>query len=288
MERARSTLEDFCRSYFMFHGLDERHVFKHLPILMFVEAFIYQLDDQNENAIQLSGSGALGADPFLALRQVLMNKNLLTERIEKELEDGVEYWLLERTLCKALSSSSSSEISASDVLRAVRLKSFDYRVLNLLLYRLRDEEVNEVHFNFLKTSELLVEISDDLYVSLLWILSSLGLTVFVCWTNRYDYEEDVVDNSFNILRMFVSLYGAKTAPAKLASLISEIEREYENLVKQLEPGLAARYQKRCEEAVKEGGSNSKHLLGCWTIPHIIQDEAAYRSSVNREAIEAFE
>ncbi|XP_024516351.1 uncharacterized protein LOC9662590 isoform X4 [Selaginella moellendorffii] len=266
MERARSTLEDFCRSYFMFHGLDERHVFKHLPILMFVEAFIYQLDDQNENAIQLSGSGALGADPFLALRQVLMNKNLLTERIEKELEDGVEYWLLERTLCKALSSSSSSEISASDVLRAVRLKSFDYRVLNLLLYRLRDEEVNEVHFNFLKTSELLVEISDDLY----------------------DYEEDVVDNSFNILRMFVSLYGAKTAPAKLASLISEIEREYENLVKQLEPGLAARYQKRCEEAVKEGGSNSKHLLGCWTIPHIIQDEAAYRSSVNREAIEAFE
>ncbi|XP_024534100.1 uncharacterized protein LOC112347442 isoform X2 [Selaginella moellendorffii] len=266
MERARSTLEDFCRSYFMFHGLDERHVFKHLPILMFVEAFIYQLDDQNENAIQLSGDGALGADPFLALRQVLMNKNLLTERIEKELEDGVEYWLLERTLCKALSSSSSSEISASDVLRAVRLKSFDYRVLNLLLYRLRDEEVNEVHFNFLKTSELLVEISDDLY----------------------DYEEDVVDNSFNILRMFVSLYGAKTAPAKLASLISEVEREYENLVKQLEPGLAARYQKRCEEAVKEGGSNSKHLLGCWTIPHIIQDETAYRSSVNREAIEAFE
>ncbi|EFJ12251.1 hypothetical protein SELMODRAFT_124466, partial [Selaginella moellendorffii] len=190
-------------------------------------------------------------------------------RIEKELEDGVEYWLLERTLCKALSSSSSSEVVcvASDVLRAVRLKSFDYRVLNLLLYRLRDEEVNEVHFNFLKTSELLVEISDDLYFE-----HSIS-------------QEDVVDNSFNILRMFVSLYGAKTAPAKLASLISEIEREYENLVKQLEPGLAARYQKRCEEAVKEGGSNSKHLLGCWTIPHIIQDEAAYRSSVNREAIE---
>ena len=33
------------------------------------------------------------------------------------------------------------QISIEDVLRAIHLKSFDYRVLNLLLYQLRGEEV---------------------------------------------------------------------------------------------------------------------------------------------------
>jgi len=44
MTRAKSTLEDFCRSYFMFHGLDVNNpqsVFKYLPILSFTESYIY-------------------------------------------------------------------------------------------------------------------------------------------------------------------------------------------------------------------------------------------------------
>ncbi|MCO5609332.1 hypothetical protein L7F22_063558 [Adiantum nelumboides] len=45
LERSNSTMEDFCRSYFMFHGLDIQSVgdiFKQFPILAFVESFIYQ------------------------------------------------------------------------------------------------------------------------------------------------------------------------------------------------------------------------------------------------------
>ena len=52
LTRARSTLEDFVSSYFMFHGLDPTKptdVFAHLPALAFTEAVIYELDDANEN-----------------------------------------------------------------------------------------------------------------------------------------------------------------------------------------------------------------------------------------------
>ena len=52
LTRARSTLEDFVSSYFMFHGLDPTKptdVFAHLPVLSFTEAVIYELDDANED-----------------------------------------------------------------------------------------------------------------------------------------------------------------------------------------------------------------------------------------------
>ncbi|MBA0599580.1 hypothetical protein Gorai_005791, partial [Gossypium raimondii] len=45
MERANSTLEDFCRSYFMFHGVDidsPLMIFKYFPVLAFTESYIYQ------------------------------------------------------------------------------------------------------------------------------------------------------------------------------------------------------------------------------------------------------
>ncbi|XP_071936787.1 uncharacterized protein [Coffea arabica] len=48
------------------------------------------------------------------------------------------------------------------MMRAVHLKSFDYRVLNLLLYQLRGEEVNELHMEFISMSEFLIELSDDI------------------------------------------------------------------------------------------------------------------------------
>lgn len=46
MQRANSTLEDFCRSYFMFHKMDPHQpqsMFTYLPILSFTESYIYQV-----------------------------------------------------------------------------------------------------------------------------------------------------------------------------------------------------------------------------------------------------
>ncbi|CAA0838168.1 Unknown protein [Striga hermonthica] len=187
MMRSNSTLEDFCRSYFMFHKMEvnrPQSVFKYLPILSFTESYIYQLDGLNEELVQLTGDGfpisteiqddnsKLGAksvrmfqkDPFRPLLYVLEQRGLLTERITEEFRYGEEYWALERKLCWALAS--NKEVCIEDVKRAIHLKSFDYRVLNLLLYQLRGEKVKELHMEFLSISELLVEISDDL--TILW------------------------------------------------------------------------------------------------------------------------
>ncbi|KAH9626340.1 hypothetical protein KSS87_000572 [Heliosperma pusillum] len=178
MQRANSTLEDFCRSYFMFHGLDvtrPKCLFKHLPLLSFTESYIYQLDSLNEKMVDLIRSNttvgdqrssqeackvmrSLESEPFRPFSLLLEHHGLIRE----ELRQGEEYWALERKLC-----CTSKQISIEDVMRAIHLKSFDYRVLNLLLYQLQEE------------------------------------------------KEDVLENNFNILRMFVRLYGTSTAPTML-------------------------------------------------------------------------
>ncbi|XP_011100046.1 uncharacterized protein LOC105178295 isoform X1 [Sesamum indicum] len=280
MMRSNSTLEDFCRSYFMFHNMEAsqpRSIFSYLPILSFTESYIYQLDGFNEKLLQLPSSvpvfskdfedvdSKLGAksvrmfrkDPFRPLLIVLERQGLLTERIEEELRCGEEYWALERELCSALVS--NKEISIKDATRAIHLKSFDYRIMNLLLYQLRGEKVNELHMEFLSVSELLVEVSDDLF----------------------DYEDDVVENNFNILRMFVKYYGPSAAPIMLAKFITEAEEKYDGLLKALDPELSMKYQKRCEEATSEGGKTYGPSLGTWHIPPVIEDEARYRAAFSQ-------
>ncbi|VFQ93511.1 unnamed protein product [Cuscuta campestris] len=162
IQNANSTLEDFCRSYFMFHGIDAcqpQSIFKYLPILSFTESFIYQLDRVNEKLLQppkrentilynkpCGGVDRLAlkpfsiaSDAFRPLVNLLDLQGLLTDRINEEFRNGIEYWSLESKLCFALAS--KMEISVTDVMLAIQLKSFDYRVLNLLLYQLRGEEV---------------------------------------------------------------------------------------------------------------------------------------------------
>ncbi|KAH0996148.1 hypothetical protein GBA52_020012 [Prunus armeniaca] len=278
MQRANSTLEDFCRSYFMFHGMDinkPQSVFQYLPVLSFTESYIYQLDRLNEKTLHAPsdemnmlerGSQAEGqwlisrctnvfkSDPFRPLSCLLECHGLLTKRIQDEFKSGEGYWALERKLCYALIN--KTEIPVEDVIKAINQKSFDYRVLNLLLYQLRGEEVNELHMEFLSISEFLVEVADDLF----------------------DYEEDVIENNFNILRMFVRTYGA-CAPTVLAKYIAEAEEKYNNVLKMLDPQLSLNYQRRCVEATKEGGNMSAHPLGTWSIPPLILDEEFYRSSL---------
>ncbi|XVF59006.1 hypothetical protein PTKIN_Ptkin07bG0239100 [Pterospermum kingtungense] len=287
MERANSTHEDFCRSYFMFHGINinsQEMIFKYFPVLGFTESYIYQLDGLNEKILSVPTervtalakesekvkyqdwaemlANVLENDPFRPLLNVLECRGLLTERMREEFRCGEEYWALERKLCCALMS--KTEISIEDVMRAIHLKSFDYRVLNLLLYQLRGEEVNDLHMEFLSVSEFLVEISDDLFTQLPDDIMML--------------QDDVLENNFNILRMFVQIYGPSTAPTMLAKYITDAEERYDNLLKTLDPQLSSKYHRRCEEATKEGGKVSGHPLGTWTIPPVIVNEDLYRSN----------
>ncbi|KAF8714910.1 hypothetical protein HU200_027446 [Digitaria exilis] len=179
MMRAKSTLEDFCRSYFMFHGLDVKNpqsIFKHLPVLSFTESYIYQLDASNEDSLGLTPDNSSSSKELERKKEALDEKSLsqmiepldsllqsqglMTDRLRTELKSGIQYWSLERKLCQALIR--NEKISIDDVMKAIHLKSFDYRVLNLLMYQLTGQQVNELHMDFLSISEFLVEISDDL------------------------------------------------------------------------------------------------------------------------------
>ncbi|KAD3640207.1 hypothetical protein E3N88_29430 [Mikania micrantha] len=278
MHRANSTLEDFCRSYFMFHEMDANSaesIFKYLPLLSFTESYIYQLDTINERLVELP-LGETSDFTFRKLFVLLESYGMLTDRLEtlvsvshfsgrcllkpscnnfrirNELKCGEEYWALERKLCFALTR--KEEIQVQDVMEAIHLKSFDYRVLNLLLYQLNGKEVNETHMEFLSVSEFLVEISDDLL-------------------------DDVLENNFNILRMFVRIYGASSAPTWLAKSITEAEEKYNYVLSALDPQLSRKYQKRCEEATKEGGKVVGPPLGTWSIPPIIENEDLYRYEI---------
>ncbi|KAK8970987.1 hypothetical protein KSP40_PGU013665 [Platanthera guangdongensis] len=258
MQRANSTMEDFCRSYFMFHGLDAskaQSIFSFLPVLYFTESYIYQLDTLNESKLLQSTDGSekgfrrcSASDPFDPLIDLLQQQGLMTERIRTELHLGVEYWKLERLLCDELTKKDMvlsfiygpfilysllslvfPLILIEDVMRAIQLKSFDYRVLNLLLYQLRGQPVNELHMEFLSASEFLV-------------------------------EEDVIDNTFNILRMFVGIYGVSKAPAMLAKCINKAEEKYDRLAKELDPELSFDCWRRYEEATREGTKLGQELM----------------------------
>ncbi|ONM17026.1 hypothetical protein ZEAMMB73_Zm00001d003491 [Zea mays] len=95
-------------------------------------------------------------------------------------------------------------------------------------------------------------------------------------TKWYDYEDDVMNNTFNILRMFAAIYGPLEAPNMLAKCIGEAEEKYESFSKKLDPSLSGSYWRRCEEATKEGGKTSGHAYGTWNIPRVISNEDAFR------------
>jgi hypothetical protein len=89
-------------------------------------------------------------------------------------------------------------------------------------------------------------------------------------------QDDVMNNTFNILRMFAAIYGPSEAPKMLAKCIGEAEEKYERFSKKLDPTLSGSYWRRCEEATKEGGKMSGHAYGTWNIPPLIRDEEFFR------------
>lgn len=117
--------------------------------------------------------------------------------------------------------------------------------------------MNSKHLEFLGVSELLIEIGDDLY----------------------DYEDDVCNNSFNLYRSFIALYGAERAPKELLSVITQLEKQYAALEQSnLSHALRERYRARCQRAMRETGAG-----GRWVIPPPIVDEYKFRSSVTGQS-----
>lgn len=259
VELAQSALEDFVSSYFMFHGLSATcpdHTLRYVPFLTLVEAHIYGLDLANEDHLQpeegsssLEASLLLSADPFRPLKEVLQARGWLSPQLDAELSEGSRFWALERKLCSAMAA--GDELQRGDVEEALRLKSFDYRVMNLLLYAMRGEEPNKEHLQFLAASEKLVELGDDLT----------------------DYTEDVQRNSFNVYRCFIALYGPERGRENLSAWIKVLESEYAEALQKLSPELASEWKRRCETVQRHGaGSERGPGGGEWILPEPIGED----------------
>ncbi|XP_024522182.1 uncharacterized protein LOC112343260 [Selaginella moellendorffii] len=256
LERSRTSLHDFCISHFMFHGLDpsnHEHNFKYLPVLAFTEAYVYEVDVEYEKALkkmQDIHDPVNDVDPFYGLKLELAARNLWTDRMANELLKGCHYLKLEQSICR---SGPEDQISILDARRALEFKSADYKLLNLLLYKMRGEEVNEFHFCFLELSNLLVELADNLS----------------------DYEEDVKDNSFNIVRVFYKVYGPKLGSQMLAEYISAVKLRFEEKLNKLEPELREKFPIRYQEELSRG----KSIAEIWEVPPFI-DETPYSALVS--------
>eukprot|EP00775_Hariotina_reticulata_P003202 gene3202-3479_t len=292
-------MEDFVSTYMALHGLDPAQgLFQYLDVLLFVEATIYQMDEENEavceglaDLAESSTSSAaageqLGGLPgvvtdicsrlllyalpnlvvlplvmFVAkmsagydvLVEVLEQQQLLSNRVREELELGQQYWQQERHICSYLAHTRPGQdvhLTLADILSAHEAKSFDYRVLHLLLHELLNQPYNELLLQFMRVDEMLVDIGDDLT----------------------DYEDDVMANSFNVYRGFIHLYG-RAAPEKLIERIGQLEAERERLLVQLPVNMQQHVLKRQREAAVEEGADK------WVFPDPILDEPKYRQTI---------
>lgn len=254
LDRARGTIDDFARTYLPLHNLGPAEIVRFLPELAFVEAMIYAMDEDNERQ-----AARLGPDPSewrfeseSALLGVLHARGLIDDDIRFHLQCGKTYWALERTICRAMLR--GERLDESEWLRAHELKSFDYRLLDCLLYKLTGTSAEPALGEFLRVDEYLTDIADDLY----------------------DYEDDVVQGSFNVYRCFIHAYGVELAPTRLAERIGALERQHKERLAALSPSAREAFARRMGEVFERPGTRS------WQIPAPIADEAAFRESVHRE------
>ncbi|CAL8468971.1 g8512 [Coccomyxa elongata] len=259
LRRSRTTIEDFVQTYFPYHNMQiPQDFFKYLDLVLFVEATIYQADETNElyakQGLLLSQAHS---ETMKTLQAVLEDRGLWSRRFADELSKGEEYWRLERAICAAMlrhprcsadsTPESARHLSIDQIHKASLAKSFDYRVLNLLLYGLTGRPVDEQLMAFLAVDEHLVDIGDDLV----------------------DYEDDVMANSFNIYRGYVHLHGSH-AQLAMIDRIAELEAQHAALLAQLPHETRQKFRRRHAEASEAPGS------GNWTFPQPILDEASYR------------
>ena len=125
--RCADSLGDFMGGYLPLHQLQEEG-WRLLPLLLWLEASIYALDEANEAAIQQKTQPQCDETTgWKLIRAELTKAELLPDvRIEAELAEGARYWRLERVLCN------TEHPKEAEIERCARGKSFDYRLMHLV------------------------------------------------------------------------------------------------------------------------------------------------------------
>jgi len=93
----------------------------------------------------------------------------------------------------------------------------------------------------------------------------------------FDYEKDVAQNSFNVLRGAVHAFGEE-APLRLAAEIGRLEREHEAALQALPEGQRAAYCRCRADAMARRPRSGK-----WVFPRVLlpAQEEAHRAALLR-------
>lgn len=222
LQKSITNLQDIARFYFPLVGISEADSHQIIPLLVFVEATIYQADEEYEHHV---GDPDFFSQHILTLRDVLIQLNLFDEQIETELfTNGLTYYRLEKQF------SSGVIPIQEDINEASMFKCFDLRVMQQILLKLTNQPYDEGFLQTSRLSDRICEINCDLA----------------------DYEKDISRNVINIYRMFVRLYGIK-APQHLRHYLESLNSQLQSGIKSLEqtqPELAKKFVELWNEDLK--------------------------------------
>ena len=214
LQKSIRNLQGLTRFYFPLQGLSETDFPRFMPLLIFVEATIYQIDEEYENHID--------APQFVSrhtsvLRKVLTQLNIFDEKIDNELQEGLTYYNLEQKFC------SGGMITKTDVEIASLLKCFDFGILQRILFKLTEQPYDEEFLQLCRLSDQICKI----------------------WADIQDYQKDISRNVINTYRMFVRLYGTE-APQRLHRYMEDLNSKLQERLKLLEQTKPETVQKFVE------------------------------------------
>lgn len=206
-------LQDLVLYYFPLYRLSEADFFRFMPVLTFVEATAYQIDEECE----LHGGEPHFVPQYLTvLRQVKTQLHFYDEALEAELQGGLTYWRLEQQL------GAGHLFTEADVVRANRFRCCDYRFLHRLLCK------------------MLARPYDEEILDLCWLVEQMGEVE----EDLRQYHDDIRGNAYNTYRLFVRLYGVE-APHHLRRYLDRLEAEVEQRLTRLaatRPSVAHTWQ----------------------------------------------
>ena len=212
IQKSITNLQAITRFYFPLVGVSEAEFPRFMPLLIFVEATIYQIDEEYENHID---NPQFLSKHISVLRNVLTQLNLFDDKLENELQEGLTYYRLEQHFC------SGAIITQEDIELASLFKCFDFGVLQRLLFKLTEQPYDEEILQISRISDQICKICMDLE----------------------DYEKDIRRNVINTYRMFVRLYGSE-APQHLRHYLEALNSKLQHRLEMLEqtkPDMAKKF-----------------------------------------------
>lgn len=193
VRKAAEVVSDIIECFAPLHDIKPQDWISLAPILLTVESVIYQLDGWVEQqAIDIEAANELVQR---VLQRYWLEHGVYDDRIGLEFSTAINYWQVESKLLQG------GQVDEHDVRAILYWKSFDFRLLNLILFRFTGRPYDELLLELWRIVESIFEIEDDIK----------------------DYSEDLASGDMNLLALMISLYGSNGA-VQLQKMMDDFHR----------------------------------------------------------------